>query len=114
MECAGQKSMKMVEIKTGGRPPNTKIKFILRGIMQEIGVADVNFAQKRFTKTTGLPANHHTIKKYLDQLVYEGFLRVQVVRDNIRKIENGYCSVRRRVFLYRVNTILHTADKAVD
>jgi len=73
----------MEEIKVGGRPPNTKIKFVLRRVMQEIGVADVNLARRRFTEATGQPANYHTIKKYLDQLVDEDFLRVQVVQDNL-------------------------------
>ena len=63
----------MEERKIGGRPTNTKIKFILRGIMQEIGVADVNLAKVKFIEATGKPANYHTIKKYLDQLADEDF-----------------------------------------
>jgi len=103
--------MKMEERKTGGRPPKIKVKLFLRGIMKELVVADVNLAQRRFTEATGQPANYHTIRKYLDQLVDEDFLRVQVVQDNIRKIEKGLSQVRRRVFLYLVNQISHTADK---
>ena len=101
----------MEERKVGGRPPKIKVKLFLRGIMKELGVADVNLARRRFTEATGQPANYHTIKKYLDQLVDEDFLRVQVVQDNIQQIEKGLSQVRRRVFLYLVNQISHTADK---
>ena len=79
--------------------------------MKDLGVADVNLARRRFTEATGQPANYHTIRKYLDQLVNEDFLRVQVVQDNIQQIEKGLSQVRRRVFLYLVNQISHTADK---
>ena len=103
--------MKMNQRKVGGRPPKIKVKLILRGIMKELGVADANLARKRFTEATGQPANYHTIRKYLDQLVEEDFLRVQVVQDNIQQIEKGLSQVRRRVFLYLVNQISHTADK---
>ena len=104
----------MEKINRGGRPPNIKIKLILRNIMKEIGVADVHLAARRFTETTGEPANYHTIKKYLDQLVDEDFLRMQVVQDNIRKIEKGQSHLKRQVFLYQVNQILHSADKMVN
>ena len=103
----------MEERKIGGRPPNTKIKVILRRIMQEIEVADVNLAKVRFTEATGQSANYHTIKKYLDQLVDVDFLRVQVVNNNIKKIEKGHSQVRRRVFLYQVNQFSHPTDKKV-
>ena len=93
----------MEKRKIGGRPPNTKIKFILRGIMQKIGVADVNLAKVKYTEATGKLANYHTIKKYLDQLADEDFLRIQIVHDNIKKIEKGLSKTRRRVFLYQVN-----------
>ena len=71
--------------------------------MKETGVADVNLVKIRFTEVTGQPANYHTIKKYLDQLVDEDFLRVQVVQDNIQKIDKNQSRLRRRVFLYQVN-----------
>ena len=71
--------------------------------MKELGVADVHLAQRQFTEATGQPANYHTIKKYLDQLADEDFLRVQVVQDNVQKIEKGLSQIRRRVFLYQVN-----------
>lgn len=103
MEYQRQEFIKMEERNVGGRPPNTKIKFILREIMQEIGVADVNLAKVKFTEVTGKSANYHTIKKYLDQLVDEDFLRVQLVQDNIKKIEKELSKTRRRVFLYQVN-----------
>jgi len=93
----------MTNKKVGGRPPNIKIKFILREIMQEIKIADVNLARKRFTEATGQIANYHTIKKYLDQLVDEDFLRIQIVQDNVKKIEKGLSKVRRRVFFYQLN-----------
>ncbi len=101
----------MEERKVGGRPRKIKVKLILRGILKEMGVADVNLARRRFTEATGQAANYHTIRKYLDQLVDEDFLRVQVVQDNIQQIEKGLSRVRRRVFLYLVNQISHTADK---
>ncbi len=104
----------MDQRKVGGRPPKIKVKLILRGIMKELGVADVNLARRRFTEATGQPANYHTIKKYLDQLVDEDFLRVQVVQDNIQQIEKGLSQVRRRVCLYQVNQFYHTNDKTVN
>jgi len=93
----------MEDKNSGGRPSNIKVKFILKSIMKEVGAADVNLAKKRFTATTGQSANYHTIKKYLDQLVDEDFLRTQVVQDNVQKIEKGQSQIRRRVFLYQVN-----------
>ena len=71
--------------------------------MQEINVADVNLACKHYMETTGQSANYHTIKKYLDQLVDENFLRVQVVQDNIKKVKIGMSNIRRRIFLYQIN-----------
>ena len=87
----------------GGRPPNIKVKFILKKIMKEVDVADVNLVRKQFTEITGKSSNYHTIKKYLDHLVDEDFLRVQIVQDNIQRIEKGLSKVRRQVFLYQVN-----------
>jgi hypothetical protein len=95
----------------GGRPPNLRTKFILKGAMKELGVADVNLVKNKFIATTGKAANYHTIKKYLDQLVSEDFLRVQVVQDNVRKVEKGESQIRRRFFLYRMNQFVHSADK---
>ena len=95
--------MKMEQKNPGGRPSNRKVKLILRSIMKEMGVADVNLVKIRFTEATGQPANYHTIKKYLDQLVDEDFLRVQVVQDNIQKIDKNQSRLRRRVFLYQMN-----------
>jgi hypothetical protein len=106
--------LKMEEKKTGGRPPNTKIKLILKRIMKEIGVADVNLVRKQFTELTKLSANYHTIKKYLDQLVDDDYLRVQVVQDNVRKIEKGLSQIRRRIFLYTSNENFHTSDNVVN
>ena len=93
----------MEDKNSGGRPSHIKVKLILKGIMKEIGAADVNLAKKRFTATTGMSANYHTIKKYLDQLVDEDFLRAQVIQDNVRKIEKGQSQLRRRIFLFQLN-----------
>ena len=111
MESQRPESLKMEDKNVGGRPPNIKVKVMLRGILKELSVADVDLARKRFTELTGKPANYHTIKKYLDQLVEEDYLRMQVVQDNLRKIEQGSSHVRRRVFLYQVNQNFHTIDK---
>ena len=54
------------------------------------------------------------IKKYVDQLADEDFLRVQLVNDNIANIEKRLSKVRRRVFLYQLNQFPHTADKTVE
>lgn len=104
----------MEEKNTGGRPSNARVKLILKNVMKELGVADVNLARTRYTAFTGQNANYHTIKKYLDQLVDEDFLRVQVVQDNIQKVEKKQSQLRRRAFLYQVNQIFHTADKMVN
>ena len=95
----------------GGRPPNLRTKLMLKGVMKELGVADVNLVKKKFIETTGKAANYHTIKKYLDRLVSEDLLRVQVVQDNIRKVEQGKSQIRRRFFLYRMNQFVHSVDK---
>ncbi|OVE80504.1 hypothetical protein BVY01_00195 [bacterium I07] len=87
----------------GGRPQLNQVKLVLRRLMKEIQIADVSLAKKRFIETTGQAANYHTIKKYLDELVADDFLRVQVVRDNIQNVEEGKSQIRRRVFLYQIN-----------
>ncbi|OVE80053.1 hypothetical protein BVY01_00995 [bacterium I07] len=93
----------MTEINKGGRPPKTRIKLILRGIMKNLKLADVNLVVKTFTQITDMPTNYHTIKKYLDQLVEEDYLRVQVVHDNKAKLDEGKRQRRWRVFLYKLN-----------
>ena len=114
MESQRSESLKMEGKSAGGRPPHLKVKLILKRIMKELGAADVNLVKNRYVETTGQSANYHTIKKYLDQLVDQDYLRVQVAQDNIRQIERGESRVRRRVFLYQVNENFHTHDKMVD
>ena len=103
MEPSRSQFVKMETKDKGGRPPKNRIKFVLKAIMKELKNADVNLVRKRFTEASGLNSNYHTIKKYLDLLVKEDVLRVQVVQDNLKKIEKGKRKLRRRVYFYTLN-----------
>lgn len=89
----------------GGRPPKTQVKQELRGIMKEVKIADVNLVKNMYIKQTGQKANYHTIKKYLDVLKEEDFLRCNVVSSNIEKFQLGERKLPRQIFVYKINGI---------
>ncbi len=103
MESQRSQPVNMERKGAGGRPPKIRIKYILKNILRELGTGDVNLIRNKYEETTGQTANYHTIKKYLDLLVKEDLLRVQVVQDNLNKIEMGGSRLRRRVFFYVLN-----------
>jgi len=88
----------------GGRPPDFKIKLILQNLMKKLTAADVNLVRQRFIEGTGQSVSYYTVKKYLDMLTDEDFLRAQVVQDNIQKVEKGLSKQRRRIFFYEINS----------
>ena len=93
----------MEEKHKGGRPPKIEVKHELRGIMRQMRIADVNLVKNMYVKQTGNKANYHTIKKYLDLLMAEDFLRCNIVSSNLAKVQAGERKLQRQIFVYKVN-----------
>ena len=86
----------------GGRPPKIEVKENLKYIMRNLKYATPGMICKAYSQKTNTDIDHKTVKKYLDCLTDEKFLKKNVIFDNADNVKEGKSSIRRQLVMFKL------------